>query len=207
MNITKYKLYIKYIVGILAILAAGILYCVRQQKAKSSDLQQWNSIEQETSEAGKDAFLDSDIKEADNLDKQKHIYVYVCGEVESSGVIECVEGTRIYEVVDMCGGYKESADLKAVNLAEEVKDGDKIYIPSENESYAESVADTKQQLININKASKEQLVTLPGIGESRAADIIKYRQEYGSFKSIEDIKNVSGIKDAAYNKIKDYICV
>ena len=92
----------------------------------------------------------------------------------------------------------------------------KIYIPYIGEEYKSeyqvtSVYEgTKSQtggLININTATKEQLVTLPGIGESRAEDIIRYRSEQGSFKSIEDIKNVSGIKDGAFGKIKDYICV
>ena len=60
---------------------------------------------------------------------------------------------------------------------------------------------------NLNKASKSELMQLSGIGEARALDIISYSEKHGAFKRIEDIKNVSGIKDAAFNKIKDYICV
>lgn len=146
------------------------------------------------------------------------IYVYVCGSVNEPKVVTCNSGARIYELIEMCGGFCEDADRTKLNLAETVKDGDKIYVPAYGENYEETnalgaVGDSKNTgitasgLININSASLEQLTTLPGIGESRAADIISYRQSNGGFKSIEDIKNVSGIKDASYNKIKDYICV
>ena len=62
-------------------------------------------------------------------------------------------------------------------------------------------------LININKATAEKLMTLPGIGSSRAADIVSYRTDNGRFQTIEDIMKVSGIKEAAFNKIRNYICV
>lgn len=76
------------------------------------------------------------------------------------------------------------------------------------ESYGSNTGGAgSSNLIDINKASKSELMQLSGIGEARALDIISYREKHGAFKRIEDIKNVSGIKDAAFNKIKDYICV
>ena len=109
----------------------------------------------------------------------------------------------------MAGGFTKEASQSSLNLAETIADGMQIVILSKEEAMA--VRNTAEEqaagLININKASKEQLMTLPGIGASRAEDIIRYREEAGGFQCIEDIMKVSGIKDAAFQKIKDSIAV
>ena len=177
----------------------------------------------------------------DGLDENNSkIYVYICGAVVNAGVVSGGADMRLYQAVELCGGFIDEADGTRVNLAMQLKDGDKIYIPyayddisltdemnngcnpnatgisgsnTENsggnsESSGGNTGGTgSSNLININKASKSELMQLSGIGEARALDIISYREKYGAFKRIEDIKNVSGIKDAAFNKIKDYICV
>ena len=177
----------------------------------------------------------------DGLDENNSkIYVYICGAVVNAGVVSGGADMRLYQAVELCGGFIDEADGTRVNLAMQLKDGDKIYIPyayddisltdemnngcnpnatgisgsnTENsggnsESSGGNTGGTgSSNLININKASKSELMQLSGIGEARALDIICYREKYGAFKRIEDIKNVSGIKDAAFNKIKDYICV
>lgn len=177
----------------------------------------------------------------DGLDENNSkIYVYICGAVVNAGVVSGGADMRLYQAVELCGGFIDEADGTRVNLAMQLKDGDKIYIPyayndisltdemnngcnpnatgisgsnTENsggnsESSGGNTGETgSSNLININKASKSELMQLSGIGEARALDIISYREKYGAFKRIEDIKNVSGIKDAAFNKIKDYICV
>lgn len=79
--------------------------------------------------------------------------------------------------------------------------------PSETGPDSPGISGEGAALVNINTASREQLTTLPGIGESRAEDIIRYREEYGGFQKIEDIMKVSGIKEAAFQKIKDRITV
>lgn len=168
------------------------------------------------------------------------IYVYICGAVVNAGVVSGGADMRLYQAVELCGGLIDEADGTKVNLAMQLKDGDKIYIPyayddinltdeinngcnpnatgisgsnTENSggnsksSGGNTGGAGSSNLININKASKSELMQLSGIGEARALDIICYREKYGAFKRIEDIKNVSGIKDAAFNKIKDYICV
>lgn len=148
------------------------------------------------------------------------IYVYVCGNVVSPGVYRCNPDERVYAVIDMAGGFTGSADRNYLNLVERVTDGQRIYVPAIGEPQ-DSIAGNSGQsikehdsssgsgstLININTATNEQLQTLPGIGASRAADIINYREENGRFKSIDEIKNVSGIKDSLYKKIKDLICI
>ena len=134
------------------------------------------------------------------------IYVYICGHVNSPGVVKCLKGTRLYEAVAMAGGADDSADMSAVNLAALVADGERIYIPA----YGEDISVIEEQtegIVNINKATESELMTLPGIGSSRAADIVRYRTDNGRFQTIEDIMKVSGIKEAAFNKIKNYICV
>ena len=97
------------------------------------------------------------------------------------------------------------ADMSAVNLAALVADGEMIYIPAYGEDI--SVEEQTEGIVNINKATESELMTLPGIGSSRAADIVRYRTDNGRFQTIEDIMKVSGIKEAAFNKIKNYICV
>ena len=122
------------------------------------------------------------------------------------------------------GGLTDNADLTNINLAYILEDGEKIYIPKKgeeppNESSAASSSDqsssysnysatsTKNNKININKATQTELETIPSVGPSTALKIIEYREQNGKFKSIEDIKNVSGIGDAKYEKMKDYITV
>ena len=131
------------------------------------------------------------------------IFVYVCGSVKEPGVYELPVGSRVYEAIEASGGLKEDAVVSAINQAEILEDEMTLYVPSMIE---EVEMETKQDgKVNINKASKEELMTLPGIGEAKAESIIKYREEHGKFKSIEEIKEISGIKDGLYEKIKDFI--
>lgn len=136
-------------------------------------------------------------------------YVHVCGEVKIPGVYELPEGSRIFEALEKAGGFTGEASESSLNLAEQIADGMQIVVLSKDEARkaAETAAEQANGLVNINRASKEQLMTLPGIGESRAEDILRYREESGGFQKIEDIMKVSGIKDAAFQKIKDSITV
>jgi competence protein ComEA len=134
------------------------------------------------------------------------VYVYVCGCVNAPGVYAAGTSSRVYELIEMAGGFSEEADGSALNLADTVKDGQKILVPSLNSSDEQSLS-AGSGLVNLNTADKQQLMTLPGIGESKADSIIAYRNNNGAFNNIEEIKNISGIKDAAYEKIKDLICV
>lgn len=147
------------------------------------------------------------------------IKVYVTGEVNSPGVIELEEGARIEDAIQGAGGIKAEANLKEINLAYEVEDGEKIYVPNlleEAENAENQVPSSEVQTssssnsngkVNINKASATELTAVPGIGASTAQKIVTYRDENGKFKAIEDIKNVSGIGDSKYNSMKDFICV
>lgn len=127
-------------------------------------------------------------------------YVYICGAVAEPGVYEVNQGSRIYEVVSMAGGLTEDADVSSVNQAEPVYDGQMVYLPTE----AEHETDGR---VNINTASAEELMTLPGIGQAKAEQILTYRNANGNFSSEEEIMNVEGIKEGLYNRIKDNIRV
>ena len=150
------------------------------------------------------------------------IYVYVCGSVNEPGVYEVREGSRVHELIELAGGFAEDAYTLSVSMAKTVADGQTLYVPHLNEA-EDDVAGSglsgsvtgdddidiygQKTKININTASVEQLMTLKGIGESRARDIVDYRMRNGSFKKTEDVMKVNGIKEAAYSKIKDDICV
>jgi len=136
----------------------------------------------------------------------KKIKVYVCGAVQKPGVVELSEDSRAEDALEAAGGLREDAGLNYVNLAAKVEDEQMLYFPTKEEIWAMRV-ESKDALININTAGEEQLCTLPGIGASRASDIITYREAHGAFKKKEDIMQVSGIKESLYEKICDYISV
>ncbi len=157
--------------------------------------------------------------EVDNS-KVAGIYVYICGEVANPGVYELSEDSRIYEAVDAAGGFTENAARESINLASKVSDGMQITIYNKEEAASLPAGGTSagknsgqdqmsgsSSLVNLNTATKEELMTLKGIGESKAEDIIRYREKSGGFKKIEDIMKISGIKEAGFQKIKDSITV
>lgn len=145
-------------------------------------------------------------------DTQALIYVYVCGCVESPGVYTLTAEDRMYQAIEMAGGVSTCGDVTRMNLAEKLSDGQRIYVPSAEEaetaSETEDVAQRENDgKININQASREELTTLSGIGESKADAILAYRQEHGGFETIEELMNVPGIKEGTYAKIKDRISI
>lgn len=145
--------------------------------------------------------------------------VYVCGAVECPGIYSLPVNSRLYEAIRMAGGFSKEADPAYHNLARSIEDGERIYILSSSETKAltteqqvageEGAADAAQTngLINLNTATAQQLMTLPGIGEARAADILAYRAKIGQFTDIEELMNVSGIGEVSFGKIKDKITV
>lgn len=133
------------------------------------------------------------------------IYVYVCGAVNNPGVVVLQEGSRAEAALEAAGGFRQDARMDYVNLAAKVSDGEKLYFPTEEETEGLSEESGGDGLININTADEADLCMLSGIGESRARDIVRYREENGPFENCEDIMNVPGIKTSVYSKIKDRI--
>jgi competence protein ComEA len=154
-----------------------------------------------------------------NEDKPIFIKIHVCGEVSIPGVYEVEEGSRVIELIEMAGGAKEAASIDSLNLAKEVFDGQKIYVPSRDELVARGTQgsdftgtgpageDGFRLIININTATSGQLESLPGIGPVTADNIIRHREKYGHFSNKEDLMGVSGIGPKKYEQIKDLIDV
>ena len=150
------------------------------------------------------------------------IKVYICGQVINSDVYEVERGARIVDLINLAGGVTEEACLEIINLAEIVVDGQRVYIPSEEEversgalfflsnDYLYDCADNAfsvNKTVNINYAGRKELESLPGIGPITAQNIIDYRTKHGLFKSKEELKKVKGIGEKKYEKIKDIICI
>lgn len=136
-------------------------------------------------------------------------YVYICGEVMSPGVYQVEEGARLYQVVEMAGGLLETAAPNYLNLAESVTDGQKIVVPTIDEANEMAIVESESAngLVNINTANEETLTTLPGIGASKAKNIINYRESKGGFQTIEELMEIDGIKEGVFQKVKDMITV
>lgn len=140
------------------------------------------------------------------------IYVYVCGHVVNPGVYALDGQARICDAIALAGGISEDGRGEALDQAEHMTDGQTLYVPGVDEEWSmedsKAVgADRADGKVNINTASREELMTLPGIGESKAETIIKYREEHGDFESIEGLMEIPGIKEGIYNKIKEGIKV
>lgn len=137
------------------------------------------------------------------------ICVYVCGEVRNPGVYELEAEARTAAAVEAAGGMTEEAAESWLNLAEHLADGQKIEVPSreQEEKLKEEALAAESSLVNLNQASAEELTTLRGIGESKAEDILKYRETHGGFQTIEELMQIPGIKERVFEKIKDQITV
>lgn len=147
----------------------------------------------------------------------ENIYVHVCGEVVEPGVYSFSVGARIYDAVIAAKGLTKEAAETSINQARAVVDGEQIYIPSKKEIKKQQREDARKNndsvndkqeaegKVRINTATLEELMTLPGIGEAKAKSILQYKEEHGSFQSIEEIKNIQGIKEGVFSKIKEYI--
>ncbi|GHU43577.1 ComE operon protein 1 [Clostridia bacterium] len=147
------------------------------------------------------------------------IFVQVCGAVVAPGIYSMPSGSRIFEAVERAGGMLPTADLSSLNQAKPLEDGQMVYVFTQGEMAAEperageqvGATDGKGSkadgLVNINTASKADLMGLPGIGEAKAEIIVSFREENGAFSAIEDLMKITGIKEGVFSKIKDKIKV
>ena len=200
----------------------------RKAESNAGDTDQNRKAEPSAGSTGRTELSDAFSEEA------KTLAVHICGAVSAPGVYELPAGSRIIDAVEAGGGFLPEADEACCNLAEEIVDGCQIYIMTKSESCADGQTEKKagiqtspdgdmqttdrnvrsnsapaleNGLVNLNTADVAALMTLPGIGESRAKAIISYREQHGAFTKIEDIMKISGIKQAAFSKIKDKITV
>ncbi|MGF7010425.1 competence protein ComEA [Lachnospiraceae bacterium PF1-22] len=151
----------------------------------------------------------SEVEAAEALPEEEPvpIFVHVCGQVINPGVYELEEGARVFEAIAVAGGVTDEGEASLLNLAEVLSDGMRLYVPKVDEAIAESGGAPGETLINLNTASKEELMSLSGIGEAKAEAIILYREETGKFTTIEELQEVSGIGESTFNRLKDKIKV
>ncbi|MDO4327030.1 MAG: ComEA family DNA-binding protein [bacterium] len=191
---------------------------------ENADAQSTHAEDTGIESAGREKNTDAQNMGAENADADVW-WVYVCGEVQNPGVYALEKSSRVVDAIEAAGGFTEQAAAAYWNLAEVLKDGMKIAVPSIEEAAGDpygvqnvgrmaaasgnagNTVETAPVLVDLNTADAALLQTLPGIGEAKAADIIAYRQEHGGFRSIEEIMNIAGIKEAVFQKIKDRITV
>lgn len=197
--------------GSVGIAAACLLSgCVSNERSAE------NVIGEEWMASGEAADSDAVISSVADPTKPPELCIFVCGAVQNPGVVFLPEDGRCVDALEAAGGFTEDAATDAVNLAEPVTDGMKLYFPTKEEQELlklEQAALEEEQraaeagLVNINTADVEQICTLPGIGKVKAEAIVAYREQYGAFATKEDIMKVPGIKENAYSKIKDLLLV
>lgn len=165
-----------------------------------------------------DALSDDDTHTEKVSDQTEMIAVHICGAVINSGVYKVRAGSRLCELIELAGGLTEDAAGDYINQAEKAADGQRYYIPTVKEledlpaleKYTGGqTADSKEKngLVNINTATEDELMTLPGIGEAKAKSIIDYRKANGRFKTTDELMNIPGIKEGLYSKISSGITV
>lgn len=201
---------IQIVIGVIAFLALGCVYFLKNDSSDSHTVLTEDfsdNIHEDSAEVaeGTVSAVPSPVRGS--------IYIHICGEVKKPGVYTFDQEPRVVDVIEKAGGFTKKARQDCVNMAEAVADGTQLVIEAvgknskggeEEEKTPDKVGSNK---VNINTASKEELMTLSGIGESKATQILSYRESNGKFAKIEDIMNISGIKDGVFSKIKDYITV
>lgn len=207
----------------------------RKKQAESDGSDAGNGTGSDSGKHTSDADIDNGSEAVSDKEMQQAmIYVDVCGAVANPGVFQLAAGSRVFQAIEAAGGYLPEAALTCVNRAGVLTDGQQLYILTQEEMERQGLdpaemagasdgqmngsAGTGQNTgmtaqvqqdnrININTADEAQLITLTGIGATRAQAIIAYREENGPFAAIEDIMNVQGIKEGTFAKIKDEIVV
>lgn len=188
------------IICILILSACGYFFLYIQEEKNKNIL-----IESETIQIEEQEIIE---------EKAVKIYVDIAGEIMNPGMYCVEEGSRVNDLIIIAGGVTKDANLENVNLAYVLTDGIKITIPNKNDKNNKNIIQTSlinnvktNGIVNINQADINELMSLVGIGESTAEKIIEYRNLNGNFKKKEEIKNVSGIGESKYSKIKDKITV
>lgn len=196
---------IKYILAALAVLVLGMLFyrdraLPGQQEEEMAGIFESAVTQQPASPAG-----------------DGKIYVHIVGAVKKPGVYAFDEQPRVVDVVTEAGGFTKDAVRSGVNQAEIVEDGSQVVIDSKRDKKKKAAMGEQQEAeqengseearLDLNTATKEELMGLTGIGESKAMSIISYRETNGKFKKIEEVMNITGIKSGIFDKIKDRIKV
>lgn len=222
LDISNNKIIIIIIVLIICVFICIYFFTRNSMKEEYNEIENYEINENVTND-----------EQIDEEEKEEEIIVHVTGAVKKEGIVHLKVGARISDAIDAAGGVTDETNISQVNLAYELEDGQKIYIPSINdkkndeteqilekeyvtsepgdeialEEHTEESAKKEKGKININLADEIELQEIPGVGEATAKKIIEYREQNGKFKNIEDIKNVKGIGEGKYEEMKENICI
>ena len=204
-NLKDNKVIIVIICIIIIIFLCVFFYTRSNLENEYTELDNYNMLQNETNIE----------QEQEDISK---IFIHVTGAVNNEGVVEIKEGSRIADAVDAANGFTEDADIYIPRINDEKINGEekvlqKEYVTDEAgddiiiEDETSNIKSKENEKININTADQSGLEEIPGVGEATAQKIIEYRELNGKFKTIEDIKNVSGIGDSKFENMKEKICV
>ncbi len=205
---------IKYLRKII-IMAAVLLLLITCSACKKQKQNITTFLEEETvSVNGRESVTEGISTEGISTEEPTtYYYVHISGAVQNPGVYMVLSGSRLYEAIAMAGGFTEDACEDYCNQAMLLEDGMQYVIPTTEEAMGMQKTESPESnytadgRLNLNLATKEELMSLPGIGESRADAILEYREEHGSFGTVEELMNVTGIKEGLYQDISESIAV
>lgn len=211
-KIKQYKLAL--VIALIGVVIAGFMMLQREQK-QENNIQQL--MEQTSYSSSSTTEKSEQRSENDQGDKSEEmVTVDVKGAVKKPGVYQLKSSSRVHDALLKAGGMTDEADLKSINQAQKLVDEAVVYVAKVGENVVDVTTNTnastatsqaKAGLVNLNTATEADFQTISGIGQKRAQDIIAYREANGKFKSVDDLKNVTGIGAKTLEKLKEYVTV
>lgn len=206
---SKFRVHIekKHFISALLVISVGVVLAIYLL---------WSGGAKEISSASAN-FSDSSIEVVDNnqsinqpVQVNKVLVIDVVGKVKNPDVYELPQGSRVIDAIKAAGGVGKGGDSSGVNMARLLEDGEQIFIESSSSS-SHSVSSpsrgTRGGKVNLNRANLAELDGLPGVGPVLAARIVEWRSKNGNFKSVDELRRVSGIGDAKFNELKEVVVV
>lgn len=197
------KKVMRVVFGVVFFLVSGSMYLMYNQPEGDSLVVTEDFQDEEK-------MLDS----APEKTESEAVWIHVCGEVKKPGVYRFAKVPRVIDAINKAGGFTKRAQQDCINLAQVMEDGQQLVVEAIQKEKKEkkragktASSNTNMNKVNINDASKEELMTLKGIGEAKAEQILSYRKTNGNFSKIEDIMMITGIKEGVFSQIKDSIMV
>lgn len=213
----RIEVIIKVLLAIILFLVCIFIFFISKSRSQEEDISENQLIEELFSDQRLEEKFEEEIVLITEEQIDQRIFIDVKGAVEAPGVYQMGANSRVIDCIEKAGGFLIDAEQKRVNLAQRAEDQMVIYIPMKGEDLSEfeqllpdkpvTQSTTDMSKVDLNKATKEELKSLIGIGDVKAESIIAYREENGSFEKIEDIKNISGIGEATFEKLRESIQV
>lgn len=202
--------------GLLGALVAGFILLQGRDQGGTDVQQLTEQTSSSSSYKDEKSNKSNEISQADTEDQL--VTVDVKGAVKKPGVYQLQSNSRVHDALEKAGGMTEEADLKSINQAQKLSDEAVVYVAKVGENAVDvttsapanatsGTGQTKSTLVNLNTATEADFQTISGIGQKRAQDIIAYREANGRFKSVDELKNVSGIGAKTLEKLKEYVTV